>query len=204
MPQTPSSDHPSFSPSYCNSHNWFLLLTLLILDLEQCPGTRYKKSIACPSMCMHLTGTSRVILRGLHVRGSVFEPTRKYQTSQPTRTLLNAGSGSRLLLSPVPLSTASAAPKARRSANTHLASPTNARTMATAQATKVHLTTSDTGAFSAGVREDTARTASEVLQDDLEKHHVFFNNMGFHSTPSHLRYQDDLVLSEQITSRITS
>lgn len=52
--------------------------------------------------------------------------------------------------------------------------------MATAK--KIHISpTSDTGVWSTGVTEDSARAASEVLQEDLEKHHVFFNNMGFHS-----------------------
>ncbi|EAW14773.1 questin oxidase family protein [Aspergillus clavatus NRRL 1] len=51
--------------------------------------------------------------------------------------------------------------------------------MATAR--NVQLSTSDTGVFSVGVREDSARAASEVLQDDLEKHHVFFNDIGFHN-----------------------
>lgn len=51
--------------------------------------------------------------------------------------------------------------------------------MATAK--KVHLTTSDTGVYSTKLREDAARTASELLQDDMEKHHVFFNDMHFHS-----------------------
>lgn len=55
--------------------------------------------------------------------------------------------------------------------------------MATAR--KVHLSPEkDTGIFSSGVREDTARAASEALQLDMEKHHVFFNDEGFHSTIS--------------------
>lgn len=52
--------------------------------------------------------------------------------------------------------------------------------MATAK--KIQLSPqTDTGVWSRGVTEDSARMASEVLQEDLEKHHVFFNNMGFHS-----------------------
>ena len=54
-------------------------------------------------------------------------------------------------------------------------------TMATA--TKIQLSPpKDSGIYSAGVREDAAHTASEVLQEDMEKHHVFFNERGFHST----------------------
>lgn len=58
--------------------------------------------------------------------------------------------------------------------------------MATAK--KVHLSpTTDTGVWSTGITEESARTASEVLQDDLEHHHVYFNNMGFHSKYTLLR-----------------
>ncbi|KAA8643044.1 questin oxidase family protein [Aspergillus tanneri] len=51
--------------------------------------------------------------------------------------------------------------------------------MATAR--KILLSPSDSGVFSSGIREDSARTANEVLQEDLEKHHVYFNDMGFHN-----------------------
>lgn len=54
-----------------------------------------------------------------------------------------------------------------------------------ATATKIHLSpTSDTGVFSTGVREDSARAASEVLQEDMQIHHVFFNYIEFHSMSS--------------------
>jgi hypothetical protein len=39
---------------------------------------------------------------------------------------------------------------------------------------------SDTGVWSTGISESAAKTASAVLQEDLEKHHVYFNDMGFH------------------------
>jgi hypothetical protein len=56
--------------------------------------------------------------------------------------------------------------------------------MATAR--KVYLSPlTDSGVWSTGVTESSAKAASEVLQEDLEKHHVFFNNMGFHSTSSY-------------------
>ncbi|KAJ5708940.1 hypothetical protein N7493_010274 [Penicillium malachiteum] len=49
-------------------------------------------------------------------------------------------------------------------------------------ATKIHLDpVKDKGVYSHGFQEDAARTASQVLQDDLEKHHVFFNDEGFHN-----------------------
>ncbi|KAJ5906668.1 Oxidoreductase ptaJ [Penicillium subrubescens] len=57
--------------------------------------------------------------------------------------------------------------------------------MATAR--KIHLSPeTDTGIFSSGVREDTARAASEALQLDMEKHHVFFNEQGFHNHIPHM------------------
>lgn len=53
-------------------------------------------------------------------------------------------------------------------------------TMATAL--KIQLSPkTDSGIFNSGVREDTARAASEALQMDIERHHVFFNDEGFHS-----------------------
>ncbi|KAE8150168.1 hypothetical protein BDV25DRAFT_154887 [Aspergillus avenaceus] len=57
------------------------------------------------------------------------------------------------------------------------------RPMATAR--NIKLTTSDSGVFSSGVREDAAQAASEVLQDDLMKHHIFFNASGFHNHVAH-------------------
>ncbi|KAJ5573774.1 uncharacterized protein N7459_008201 [Penicillium hispanicum] len=51
-----------------------------------------------------------------------------------------------------------------------------------ATATKIQLSPStDSGVYSSGVREDAARVASEVLQDDMAAHHVFFNERGFHN-----------------------
>lgn len=57
--------------------------------------------------------------------------------------------------------------------------------------------TNDTGVWGTGVTEDSARTASEVLQEDLEKHHVFFNNMGFHSEPPY-HHNDHNVRGEEM------
>ncbi|KAL4933814.1 questin oxidase family protein [Aspergillus undulatus] len=56
--------------------------------------------------------------------------------------------------------------------------------MATAR--KIQLSPqTDTGVWSTGVTEDSAKAANEVLQEDLEKHHVYFNNMGFHNHIAH-------------------
>jgi hypothetical protein len=57
--------------------------------------------------------------------------------------------------------------------------PAWVRNMATA--TRVKVTASDTGVFSTGVRADSAEAASEVLQENLEKDHIYFNLEGFHS-----------------------
>ncbi|KAJ5346003.1 hypothetical protein N7452_004007, partial [Penicillium brevicompactum] len=63
------------------------------------------------------------------------------------------------------------------------------RTLSTmATATNIHLSpTADSGIYSSNVREDSARTASEILQEDMAKHHVFFNDSGFHNhIPHHI------------------
>ncbi|KAI9368464.1 hypothetical protein BJX61DRAFT_523826 [Aspergillus egyptiacus] len=58
--------------------------------------------------------------------------------------------------------------------------PSRLSEMATAR--KVQLSPqSDTGVWSTGITAESAQTASEVLQEDLTRHHVFFNNMGFHN-----------------------
>lgn len=51
-----------------------------------------------------------------------------------------------------------------------------------ATATNINLDpVKDVGVYSSGVREDAARATSKVLQEDMESHHVFFNDEGFHS-----------------------
>ncbi|GES65729.1 hypA-like protein [Aspergillus terreus] len=50
-----------------------------------------------------------------------------------------------------------------------------------ATATRIQLSPSDTGVYSFGVREDSARVASELLQKNMEKHHIYFNDRGFHN-----------------------
>lgn len=54
-----------------------------------------------------------------------------------------------------------------------------ARTMATA--TKIQVSTDAPGIFNVGVRSDSAEKASKVLQENLRKFHIYFNNQGFHS-----------------------
>ncbi|KAK4868734.1 hypothetical protein LT330_006936 [Penicillium expansum] len=55
-----------------------------------------------------------------------------------------------------------------------------------ATATKINLSpVIDSGIYSSRVREDTARTVSEILQEDLASHHVFFNDQHFHNHIPH-------------------
>ncbi|KAJ5379482.1 hypothetical protein N7509_012601 [Penicillium cosmopolitanum] len=55
-----------------------------------------------------------------------------------------------------------------------------------ATATEIHLSpATDSGVFTAGTTEEAARAASEVLQEDMENHHVFFNDEGFHNHIPH-------------------
>ncbi|OJJ48527.1 hypothetical protein ASPZODRAFT_62885 [Penicilliopsis zonata CBS 506.65] len=50
-----------------------------------------------------------------------------------------------------------------------------------ATSSRVFLSPVDTGVFSTAPRADAAKTATEVLQKNLEKHHIYFNNRGFHN-----------------------
>ncbi|KAK9367926.1 hypothetical protein V1509DRAFT_105481 [Lipomyces kononenkoae] len=50
-----------------------------------------------------------------------------------------------------------------------------------AKSTLIALSTADAGVFSAGMRADSAQAASEVLQENMENHHIFFNDQGFHN-----------------------
>jgi anti-sigma regulatory factor (Ser/Thr protein kinase) len=46
---------------------------------------------------------------------------------------------------------------------------------------EINVRIEDTGIFNVGVTEDSARKVTEVLQDNLERHHIIYNMMGFHS-----------------------
>lgn len=50
-----------------------------------------------------------------------------------------------------------------------------------ATATTIKLSLADAGVFSSGAREDSAKIASELLQEDMRVHHIFFNKSRFHS-----------------------
>jgi UDP-N-acetyl-D-mannosaminuronic acid transferase (WecB/TagA/CpsF family) len=50
-----------------------------------------------------------------------------------------------------------------------------------ATASKVHLEASQQPQFYIkGLREDSAKKATQLLQENHEKHHIFFNRSGFH------------------------
>ncbi|KAH8664157.1 HypA protein [Xylariales sp. PMI_506] len=55
--------------------------------------------------------------------------------------------------------------------------------MATAYAVKI--TPDNTGLWHINQREDAAEKATELLQKDMESHHVFFNSSGYHNHTSH-------------------
>lgn len=56
-----------------------------------------------------------------------------------------------------------------------------------ATSTNIHLSPEhDHGIVSHNLSEESARVASEVLQEDMRSHHVFFNQSGFHSMSSPL------------------
>ncbi|KAH8702153.1 putative HypA-like protein [Talaromyces proteolyticus] len=50
-----------------------------------------------------------------------------------------------------------------------------------ATATTIKLSLADAGVFSIGAREDSAKRASELLQEDMRLHHIFFNKSRFHN-----------------------
>ncbi|CRG87360.1 hypothetical protein PISL3812_04377 [Talaromyces islandicus] len=50
-----------------------------------------------------------------------------------------------------------------------------------ATATTIKLSLADAGVFSSGAREDSAKLASELLQEDMQVHHIFFNKSRFHN-----------------------
>lgn len=44
--------------------------------------------------------------------------------------------------------------------------------------------------FVKGLEEDSARTTSELLQENHEKHHIFFNRDGFHVSSISIYHRD--------------
>jgi hypothetical protein len=59
-------------------------------------------------------------------------------------------------------------------------------TMATAY--QMHIVPSDTGLWKVKQTDEAAKKASELLQQDMQDHHVFFNNDGFHNHVHNYKY----------------
>ncbi|EAS31040.3 HypA-like protein [Coccidioides immitis RS] len=57
------------------------------------------------------------------------------------------------------------------------------RTMASAKS--IQLSVEDSGVFSSNPRADSAKKASQLLQEDMKSHHIFFNDSGFHNHTVH-------------------
>ncbi|WEW56145.1 hypothetical protein PRK78_001580 [Emydomyces testavorans] len=55
--------------------------------------------------------------------------------------------------------------------------------MATART--IHLSIEDSGIFRSNPRPDSASKASNLLQEDMKSHHIFFNESGFHNHTVH-------------------
>ena len=49
-----------------------------------------------------------------------------------------------------------------------------------ATAYKINITPDNTGLWGIQQSDHAARTATELLQKDMDKHHVYFNKDGFH------------------------
>ena len=59
----------------------------------------------------------------------------------------------------------------------------NSRKMASAS--QVKLTTQEHPAFSLELHQDSAKTTSDLLQENHDQHHIFFNRDGFHNHIAH-------------------
>lgn len=51
---------------------------------------------------------------------------------------------------------------------------------------KISVSPENTGLWHVRQTEEASKKVSELLQEDLEKHHVFFNKDGFHNHVSRL------------------
>ena len=68
-----------------------------------------------------------------------------------------------------------------------LPQPLTARTLTMATASKVKLSTADCGEYHvAGITAESAAKASELLQENHDRFHIFYHKSGFHSTSSTL------------------
>ena len=67
------------------------------------------------------------------------------------------------------------------SKDTKLFGPELRRRKEMATAYKIRLSSQNSGVFNAGVTEASAQKVSDVLQDNLQRHHIIYNSSGFHS-----------------------
>ncbi|KAI0834151.1 hypothetical protein F5Y06DRAFT_279493 [Hypoxylon sp. FL0890] len=63
--------------------------------------------------------------------------------------------------------------------------PTYRKLASMATGHTIHITPDNTGLWKVPQDESAAKKASELLQQDLEKHHVYFNDRGFHDHITH-------------------
>src|SRR3954470_23974897 len=59
------------------------------------------------------------------------------------------------------------------------------RTMATSSKVKLSIAEHPLAFFLPGITVESANKASELLQENHEKHHIFFNKSGFHNHIAH-------------------
>ena len=130
-----------------------------------------------------------IISPGSYSFGTIFSRIRAPSKTQiPPRT--SFGSCPSLIKLRPGLAAVPAAPP--RFASYRSSCSSNCRSLTMATATKILLDpATDLGIYSSDVTADAARAASEVLQEDMESHHIFFNDEGFHSrfpllNPSHI------------------
>lgn len=117
----------------------------------------------------------------------------KFKTSRPTKGPLNSWTivQRRAILTSTRLSVAGSvcslltstekesAGTSSNNLHTDSSSVSKSRNMATAS--KIHISAQDAGIFHEKVTEDAARKVSEVLQQNMERHHITYNSAGFHS-----------------------
>ncbi|KAJ5442918.1 hypothetical protein N7445_004669 [Penicillium cf. griseofulvum] len=139
----------------------FLFLIDMLLPLFQCHKHLFRSKAT--------TTEARLLLNSARYYSSLHSPFQRVCSSSISSALRLP----RLAAQYNSYSTSTGKPK-----------PVTPFTMATA--TEIYLSpVTDTGIYSSNAREDAARTASEILQEDMATHHVFFNDRGFHNHIPH-------------------
>ncbi len=73
-----------------------------------------------------------------------------------------------------------------------------------ATSSKIQLSLNDCGVFhTPGITKEAAAKASEVLQDNHEHHHIFFNQEGFHSTYDYRDRPSIFAITSQFSSTLS-